>query len=137
MLTVHGRTRLHNKQYNGPANYNIIRKIKETLRIPVVLNGGISDFSDVKKALDFTGCDGVMSSESILEYPALFDPSKVYDMDDLIEEYLDFAERYPGESNLKVIADHLFKFMHCGFVAQGHGDLRTKLHKLNSKRGEG
>lgn len=81
LLTVHGRTRDHNKQTVGPANYRIIKKIKETLKIPVIVNGGISDFEDVKKALAFTGCDGVMSSESILEYPALFDPTNIYDMD--------------------------------------------------------
>jgi len=33
--------------------------------------------------LEITGCDGVMSSEAILEYPALFEPSKMYDIDDL------------------------------------------------------
>lgn len=47
LLTVHGRTREHNKMTVGPAHYQIIKKIKNTLKIPVVLNGGISDFSDV------------------------------------------------------------------------------------------
>ncbi len=98
LLTVHGRTRFHNKEFVGPAHYNIIKKIKETIKIPVILNGGISDFNDVEYALNYTGCDGVMSSESILEYPALFDPSKVYDMDDLCLEYLDFYQKYPGEA---------------------------------------
>jgi tRNA-dihydrouridine synthase len=50
----------------------------------VILNGGISDFKDVHNALAFTGCDGVMSSESILEYPALFDGDKVHDMDKIV-----------------------------------------------------
>ena len=75
LLTVHGRTREHNKQTVGPCHYEIVKKIKQTLKIPVILNGGISDYQDVQNALKFTGCDGVMSSESILEYPALFDPS--------------------------------------------------------------
>lgn len=59
----------------GPANHSIIKEIKDTLKIPVVVNGGISTFNDVEQALTETGCDGVMSSESILEYPALFDPN--------------------------------------------------------------
>ena len=75
LLTVHGRTREHNKCTVGPANHSIIKKIKETLSIPVIVNGGISTFNDVTEALNYTKCDGVMSSESILEYPALFDDS--------------------------------------------------------------
>lgn len=73
MLVVHGRTRKHNKHLVGPANWEIIRKIKASLQIPVIANGGISTFDDCMRCLAYTGCDGVMSSESILEYPALFD----------------------------------------------------------------
>lgn len=47
LLTVHGRTRDHNKNTVGPANYAIIRRIKKELEIPVIVNGGISDFDDV------------------------------------------------------------------------------------------
>jgi tRNA-dihydrouridine synthase len=57
----------------GPCNWEIIRKIKQTLSIPVIANGGIATYDDCIKCLEYTGCDGVMSSESILEYPALFD----------------------------------------------------------------
>lgn len=110
-----------------------MKKIKQTLKIPVILNGGISDFKDVQNALNFTGCDGVMSSESILEYPALFDPSKIYDMDDLTLEYFDMYEKYPGEANLKILRSHLHKFLHSGFTAHGHTDLRDKLNQLNAK----
>jgi len=73
MLVVHGRTREHNKNDVGPCNWEIIRKIKASLQIPVIANGGISTFEDCMACLEYTGCDGVMSSESILEYPALFD----------------------------------------------------------------
>ena len=75
MLTVHGRTKEHKKTDTNAANYYIIKKIKETLDIPVIANGGIATYEDCMRCLEFTGCDGVMSSESILEYPALFDNS--------------------------------------------------------------
>lgn len=121
-LAVHGRTREHNKQTVGPANYSIIRRIKNELKIPVILNGGISNFDDVKTALKFSGCDGVMSSEAILEYPALYhhDPNSedggLVDMDDLALEYFDMYTKYPGEANPKIARAHLHKFLHGGFV---------------------
>ena len=83
--------------------------------------------------MEFTGCDGVMSSESILEYPALFDPKEIYDMDDLTLEYLDFYEKYPGEGNFKIVRAHLHKFMHSGFVNHGFHDLRDKLNRTTGK----
>ena len=133
LLTVHGRTRDHNKQTVGPANFEIIKRVKQTLKIPVIVNGGISTFADVQHALKFTGCDGVMSSESILEYPALFDPTQVYDMDDLTLEYLDFFEKYRGEANLKILKAHLHKFLHSGFTVHKHTDLRERLNKIGFK----
>ena len=114
LLTVHGRCKEHNKHRVGSANYDIIKKIKEHLDIPVIANGGIATFKDVEECLKLTGVDGVMSSESILEYPALFDPSKTYDMDELMLEYFDLYEKYKGEAELKTIRSHMFKFLHTG-----------------------
>ena len=68
-----------------------------------------------------------MSSESILEYPALYDPSKIYDMDDLMMEYLELYEKYPGEADLKTLRSHMFKFLHTGL--QKHTDIRDVLNK--------
>lgn len=86
------------------------------MNIPVILNGGISTIEDVHYALKFTGCDGVMSSEAILEYPALYsDDGVIYDMDELTEEYLDFFKKYPGEASIKHVKGHLNKFLHAGF----------------------
>lgn len=130
MITVHGRLKEHNKQRIMAANYDMIKRIKQTLKIPVNANGGISTFKDVENCLNITGCDGVMSSEAILEYPALYDPSKIYDMDKLAQEYLDMYQKYPGEADLSHIRAHMFKFLHQGLTE--HTDLRAKLGQAKS-----
>jgi len=130
MLVVHGRIREQNKQEMGAANWEIIRKVKQAVGIPVIVNGGMSTYADCMKAMEYTGCDGVMSSESILEYPALFDNSRLYDLDQLSMEYLQMVEAYPGEADLKNVRSHLHKFLYTGLKI--HTDLRDKLSDAKS-----
>ena len=44
MITIHGRLKEHNKQRMVAANFDIVNTIKQNLKIPVILNGGISTF---------------------------------------------------------------------------------------------
>jgi len=100
----------------GPANWYIIKRIKETLKIPVIANGGLGTYEDCVRCLEYTGCDGVMSSESILEYPPLFDPQpSLYNLDQIAMEYLEMVERYPGEADMKNMRSHIHKYLHTGF----------------------
>ena len=54
----------------------------------MIANGGLATYEDCMRCLEYTGCDGVMSSESILEYAALFDNSRIYDLDDFKENMI-------------------------------------------------
>lgn len=56
-LTVHGRTR--DQLYSGPVHYDVVRKVKETVRIPVIGNGGIYSPADAMKFVYETGVDGI------------------------------------------------------------------------------
>lgn len=58
MLTVHGRTRC--QMYNGNANWQLISKTKQAVKIPVIANGDIKNFADAKTALNQSQADGVM-----------------------------------------------------------------------------
>lgn len=73
--TVHGRTVQQSKGRQGKANWDIIRRVKEALCIPVVANGGVQSRADADRLLHETGADAVMSSEGLLEDPSLFDTS--------------------------------------------------------------
>lgn len=104
-----------------------MKEIKKLVRIPVIANGSISCFEDIQKCLKETSCDGVMSAEAILEYPALFDYNggKVYDIDDLALEYLQFVEKYEDQKSF--VRSHIFKMLYTGFKV--FTDLRDKMNE--------
>ena len=70
LITVHGRTRM--QQYSGEADWNKIAEVKQSVRIPVILNGDITSADDALRAIDLTGCDGVAVGRGALGNPFLF-----------------------------------------------------------------
>lgn len=69
-ITVHGRTR--NEFYSGNADWNIIKKVKESINIPVIGNGDIKNPRDAKKMLEDTNVDGIMIGRASLGNPWIF-----------------------------------------------------------------
>jgi len=69
-VAVHGRTR--EQYYSGKADWDIIRQVKEAVKIPVIGNGDIFTPEDAKRMLTETGCDGLMLARGVQGDPWLF-----------------------------------------------------------------
>ncbi|MGN0181689.1 MAG: tRNA dihydrouridine synthase DusB [Candidatus Ornithomonoglobus sp.] len=69
-VAVHGRTR--KEFYSGKADWDVIKKIKSELKIPVIGNGDIFKAEDAAAMLEYTGCDAVMVARGAQGNPWIF-----------------------------------------------------------------
>lgn len=69
-VAVHGRTR--EQYYHGKADWDIIRQVKEAVRIPVIGNGDVVSPESAKAMFDETGCDGIMIGRGAQGNPWIF-----------------------------------------------------------------
>lgn len=70
LLTMHGRTR--DQAYSGKADWNMISRVKTSVKIPVIANGDIIDASSAMRVLEITKADGVAIARGALGNPWVF-----------------------------------------------------------------
>ena len=98
-ITVHGRTR--SEYYTGKADWNIIKKVKESVNMPVIGNGDVVDEESAYRMFETTGVDGIMIGRGSFGNPWIFRN---------IKYYLETGEKLPPPSNeekLEVIKNHI------------------------------
>ena len=98
-ITIHGRTRA--EYYSGKADLKIIKKVKESVNIPVIGNGDVVDEESAKEMFEKTGVDGIMIGSASMGNPWIFKK---------IKYYLETGEKLPeitSDEKLKIIKEHL------------------------------
>ena len=105
-VAVHGRTR--EQYYSGKADWEIIRKVKEAVSIPVIGNGDVDSPKAAVEMLEQTGCDGVMIGRAAQGNPWLFRE---------IRHYLETGEELPRPSmdEVKEMILRHARLCHCGW----------------------
>ena len=106
MIAVHGRTR--EQMYHGKADYEIIARVKEAVRIPVLGSGDIYTREDAQRMLRETGVDGIMIARGVRGNPwifrAILDPAfqrpEIEEVKAMILRQLDLMLRYGMDERL-------------------------------------
>lgn len=115
LITIHGRTRDMIKTKITRVNLDVIAEVKRRAQVPVFANGGVESMDDVQRILEYTGVDGVMSSEAILENPFLFSP-------DVATPSPDFTV----ESGIRAALEYLECYHRCAATAAENARLASE-----------
>ena len=97
-VAIHGRTR--SEYYTGTADWNIIKKVKENVSIPVIGNGDIKSPEDAKRIFEQTNCDGIMIGRATLGKPWILEQIRTYLEDGTIR-------KIPNTEILETILNHI------------------------------
>ncbi len=115
-IAVHGRTRAC--RFEGPVEYETIRRIRQAVRIPVFANGDIGSAADARRVLELTGADGVMIGRAALGAPwlagqiaAVTDELPLDEKLQVMREHVEAGHRFYGEPGVRIMRKHVQWYM--------------------------
>ena len=118
-IAIHGRTR--EDFYHGSARYELIKAIKDTVKIPVIVNGDIDSPQKAKWVHEYTGADAVMIGRAAQGKPWLFrdiahylqtgellPAPSIFELQEIVLWHLDALYRFYGEySGCRIARKHI------------------------------
>ena len=117
-ITIHGRTR--SEFYTGKADWDIIKEVKDSIKIPVIGNGDIVDEETAYQMFEKTGVDGIMIGRGSFGNPWIFRNIKHFlitgeklpsptnsERLNIIKEHIDLAVEEKGEIAIKELRKHI------------------------------